>query len=780
MVDETVIPHISEVKEVCNVPKAIRDVPKIGMSFNSVEDAYSFYNSYGSFKGFGIRKNWVNKNKDGIVTTRSFTCYKEGHRQAKKHNVDVKHPRKEVRTNCMARMTVSLQPDGKYSVTYFDDRHNHELVAPSEVQFLRSQRKIDFALSVEVDVAESLGTKNQQVGGEETVEFLHSDSKNYLSSKRKRNMNKGEASNLLYYFQRKQFDDPSFVYLIQLDVDDRITNIFWADAKMLVDYHQFGDAICFDTTYMRNKDCRPFAPFVGVNNHKETVIFGVALLYDETIESFTWVFKAFIEAMSGEKPKTILTDQDEGMAKAIASVLPETKHRLCVWHLYQNALKHLNHVFKSRSSFAKDLSHCIYDYEEEETFMDSWELMLDKYDLRGNDWLERTFKERKKWAMVYDRHTFCADMKSTRLSENSNSKLKKYVNSQLDVLSFFDHFERFLDDLRHKELKSNFDMTQRIPNMKVNSILLLHARDIYTSKVFDWFQEEFEKVMNLVINSCEEHDSLTTYKISIYEMPKVHTVTWDSTKNEVTCSCKKFEFVGILCSHILKVLERRDIKLIPSQYILKRWTKDATVGKVEKYAEEAKVEDPKRASLKRYKELCRNAINLCGVAAENEEDFLFLMKHLEEAREKLTKKIENPIIINSDIVVEERNTSKKDDSSLEEVKELKRKDDGICDNPQKKSSIENPSKKRRYKSNQNTHSPIIASFPSNPQIFPLPWNSSIQGQYIVGGSSTLPNTYLSPVILGSNHFGESNAMQNIFVSKKMGSADNEQTAILRK
>lgn len=74
-------------------------------------------------------------------------------------------------------------------------------------------------------------------------------------------------------------------------------------------YYHFGDIVCFDTTYKINKDARPFSMFVGDNHHKQTTIFGVALLYDETAETFEWLFNAFPTAMSGKKPKTILTDQ---------------------------------------------------------------------------------------------------------------------------------------------------------------------------------------------------------------------------------------------------------------------------------------------------------------------------------------------------------------------------------------------------------------------------------------------------------------------------------------
>ena len=109
-----------------------------------------------------------------------------------------------------------------------------------------------------------------------------------------------------------------------------ITNIFWVDDRSISDYNLFGNVVCFDTTYKTNEYDRPFAPFVGVNHHKQTVVFGAALLYDETTESFKWRFETFLGEMSGKQPKTILTDQSAAMANAIVKVFPETKHRLCV------------------------------------------------------------------------------------------------------------------------------------------------------------------------------------------------------------------------------------------------------------------------------------------------------------------------------------------------------------------------------------------------------------------------------------------------------------------
>ena len=112
--------------------------------------------------------------------------------------------------------------------------------------------------------------------------------------------------------------------------------------------------------------------FVGFIHHRESVIFGVALLYDETIDTFQWLF----EAMFGKKPNIIFTNQDPAMAKAISLVMPNTYHQLCKWHLMQNALKGVNHLLRGDDEFRSDLDACFKIWEEEEEFLSAWDAIL--------------------------------------------------------------------------------------------------------------------------------------------------------------------------------------------------------------------------------------------------------------------------------------------------------------------------------------------------------------------------------------------------------------------
>lgn len=107
---------------------------------------------------------------------------------------------------------------------------------------------------------------------------------------------------------------------MQLDSNEQITNVFWAISRMINDYDQFEIVVSFDATYKINKANRPFAIFVGLNHHGETFVFGVALMYDETIDFCIWLLETFLKTMSNKAPKTIFIDQDMVMAKAVLHV----------------------------------------------------------------------------------------------------------------------------------------------------------------------------------------------------------------------------------------------------------------------------------------------------------------------------------------------------------------------------------------------------------------------------------------------------------------------------
>jgi zinc finger SWIM domain-containing protein 3 len=290
-----------------------------------------------------------------------------------------------------------------------------------------------------------------------------------LQGRRQRELAYGQAGSMLKYFQDKMSENPSFHYAMQLDAEEHITNIFWADAKMLVDYAHFGDMVTFDTTFGTNKEYRPFGVFVGFNQFRETVIFGAALLFDETCASFTWLFEAFLTAHNGKQPRTIFTDQDTAMGNAIQVVFTEAWHGLCTYHIMQNVVKHLCNKKKEddeESHIVSDFSFCMYNIEDKSAFEEAFNIMRNKVEKKKASWLDSIYKLKEKWAECHMRDVFTLGMRSTQLSESFNSDLKDHLKSDFDIIRFLKHFERAVQGKRNKELEEDFEARKKTSQIK--------------------------------------------------------------------------------------------------------------------------------------------------------------------------------------------------------------------------------------------------------------------------------------------------------------------------
>jgi zinc finger SWIM domain-containing protein 3 len=255
-----------------------------------------------------------------------------------------------------------------------------------------------------------------------------------------------------------------------MDSEEQIANIFWVDAKMLTEYAYFGDVVSFDTTFGTNKESRPFGVFVGFNQFRETVVFSAVLLYDETFESFKWLFETFIKAHNGKQPKTIYTDQDAAMGKAVKEVFLESWHDLYTFHIMQNAVKHLAEPDDEESNASpkdvdednekepnilSDFSACMFEYEDEETFEAAFSIIRTKTSKQS--WLDSIYKFKEKWAECFMKDVFTLGMRSTQLSESLNSELKRHFKSDFDIIRFLKHFERVVEDKRNDELNAEYE-----------------------------------------------------------------------------------------------------------------------------------------------------------------------------------------------------------------------------------------------------------------------------------------------------------------------------------
>jgi zinc finger SWIM domain-containing protein 3 len=184
-------------------------------------------------------------------------------------------------------------------------------------------------------------------------------------------------------------------------------------------------------------------------------------------------------------------------------------------------------------------------------------------------------------------------------------------------------------------------MSQTTPILRVDVEMLRHAVKLYTSEVFQIFQDEYMKMGDCTIYKASKSDTITEYKVKYRQRPQEHLVKFEASTTIVQCSCMKLNFVGIPCVHALKVLDKKNIKKLPINYILKRWTNDGKVGTIKDYRGIDIKANSQESIGKRYSHLSHNFREISTLAAESVMMYECanrcskkLLKYLQEMRTK--------------------------------------------------------------------------------------------------------------------------------------------------
>uniref|UniRef100_A0A803MQX4 MULE transposase domain-containing protein n=1 Tax=Chenopodium quinoa TaxID=63459 RepID=A0A803MQX4_CHEQI len=258
-----------------------------------------------------------------------------------------------------------------------------------------------------------------EAGGEQNVGHSVVDHLNFCSRLRMEQIEAGDAQTLVNILNQEQSKDLNFFFKVKLEKEGRISNIFWRDLMMLKDYRIYGDVLVFDTTYRTNRYILICAPFVGINNHWHNCMFACGFIEDEKTDSFVWLLETFLKAMENRTPTSIFTDQDQAMANAIEQVLPNTRHRLCIWHLEQNAITRFG-ALKKDKEFKYAFNQCLKMCVTKQEFEAKWQAMMQKYELTAHSWYQRVYELKEKRCPALSRYFFSAGILLSQRSESTN------------------------------------------------------------------------------------------------------------------------------------------------------------------------------------------------------------------------------------------------------------------------------------------------------------------------------------------------------------------------
>ncbi|XP_059637753.1 protein FAR-RED IMPAIRED RESPONSE 1-like [Cornus florida] len=564
--------------------------PKVGMIFESEEEVRNYYINYAKHLGFGVSKISTKNRSDGKSSYFSLACARYGKAISKAKNSF--HPRPSTKTNCKAKINVTTKDDGRFIIPRVCLDHNHVL-SPGKVQHFRCNKVIDSHVRKRLELNDLAGiTLNKyyhslvvEAGGYEYLPFGERECRNYIAKARQLRLGIGDAEALRNYFYRMQNRNPNFFYMIDMDEEGRLRNVFWADARCRAAYESFGDVITFDTTYLTNKYDIPFAPFVGVNHHGQSVLFSCGLLSNEDIETYIWLFESWLTCMLRRALKAIITYQCKAIQAAVRKVFPESCYRLCVWHIMQKLHMKLGGLGQYKA-IKWSLQNTVYESLTYDEFERKWMELIKEYNLENNEWLNSLYKDRHRWVPVYVKCSFWAGMSTIQRSESMNAFFDGYVHLKTTLKQFVEQYDSALKSKIEKENKADFSsFTSTIPKITLFSIEK-QFQDVYIHNIFKDFQEQMRGLMYCNTSIIKREGSVSTFEVKDHKAGKdggflkevTCEVFYNAAEGELRCLCHLFEFKGILCSHIISVMIQEKVNEVPSNYILDRWRKDIKRG----------------------------------------------------------------------------------------------------------------------------------------------------------------------------------------------------------
>ncbi|XP_042027119.1 protein FAR1-RELATED SEQUENCE 5-like [Salvia splendens] len=472
-------------EEVRVVPACSEELkPVVGLKFQSLDFALTFYDVYARAVGFDTHKQGVRKVED-VTTWYYVVCNRECH---KKSNEDdqlnahsgflMKLRRLSKRCGCKASISFKYFSDNGhagYMVQDFNEVHNHDMVESEHKQFMSVNRHLDdvhqkFILDCsKANIGPTLTFKvlKETLGGFDLIGCTVGDIRN-ASRDIKAYAYGFDVQMVLDDMAKKKEMSKSYTYHYEVNEKNQLVALFWCDGLMKRNYHMFGDIVAFDTTYNTNRYCMIFTPFTGKDNHGRPVTLAAGLVCNEKIGAFGWLFRHFVECM-GITPKMIVIDQDNGMRSAIEEVLVGTRHRWCMWHImHKLATKVPNRLLRDEA-FKKEFSACVWsDLLEPGEFED------------GHFWIPAYFRDFSLGSMI----------RTTSISESENSFYKRILKPRANIAEFYLNFNHAVEFQRNSRTSLDYHDATVFPILATTLPFEKHASTLYTDTMFKRIQEE--------------------------------------------------------------------------------------------------------------------------------------------------------------------------------------------------------------------------------------------------------------------------------------------------
>ncbi|RYQ90265.1 hypothetical protein Ahy_B09g096450 isoform I [Arachis hypogaea] len=213
-----------------------RFILKVGMIFETLEEAAKFYKRYSKLAGFSTKIR--NTTRDGDkIKNKLIVCTREGRWKSKISPTLKTNP--SAGLNCPARIYVHIMKDvGVWTISKVVLNHSHPC-CPERVEMLKQHRELSMFVRRTIEIHEKAGIRPSKTyqsfvaaaGSHRELGFIEKDVRNYITREVRNISEEDDAKEFGKYLLRMKEKNKKFFFKLNLESDHYIKHAFWADAR---------------------------------------------------------------------------------------------------------------------------------------------------------------------------------------------------------------------------------------------------------------------------------------------------------------------------------------------------------------------------------------------------------------------------------------------------------------------------------------------------------------------------------------------------------------------
>ncbi|XP_061374515.1 protein FAR1-RELATED SEQUENCE 5-like [Gastrolobium bilobum] len=159
-------------------------------------------------------------------------------------------------------------------------------------------------------------------------------------------------------------------------------------------------------------------------------------------------------------------------------------------------------------------------------------------------------------------------------NKNINAFFDDFVTFGTTLKEFVEKYNQAVDARYESLKKENFESMPKEKHLQFNMLLEEHATRVYTRAIYVKFVNELSHILSFFKEKLKIDGEWVTYRVfNKRDIKDLAIIEIKLESREARYSCLYFEFIRILCRHVLAFFVE-NVEQIPEYFILRHWRKE--------------------------------------------------------------------------------------------------------------------------------------------------------------------------------------------------------------